>query len=195
MHLSILDIEKGAEELKRGFDKKIEELQECEEKLLEDEKVQLYVFIHEQLECIKKDKRNSFYSYIGNMREKCEHPLYFCVTNGDENTYSYKCLCLNCGVTMYFKQYEMDKLYDEHKVITKIDGDFDGNHFYTTLSDYTEAHNFYKDTYERIKNLNYKLANQDNDSIILAASEITYNHFVHPEKENIKNKVKKITLK
>ena len=58
MHLSILDIEKGAEELKRGFDKKIEELQECEEKLLEDEKVQLYVFIHEQLECIKKDKRN-----------------------------------------------------------------------------------------------------------------------------------------
>lgn len=187
MSLSILDIEKGVDELQGSFEGKLKRLQECEKKLLEDEKVQLYIFIHEQLKSIENKKNKCVYEYLQNSREKCEHPLYFCVTNGDNNTYSYKCLCLNCGVTKYFKQYELDKLYDEHKVITKINGDFDDNHFYSIQGDYTEAHDFYRNTYEHIKQLNSKLDNYDN-SIELVVSEMTYNHFIHPEKEKVKSK-------
>ena len=190
MSLSIIDIEKGVDELQGLFDGKLKRLQECEEKLLEDEKVQLYIFIHNQLESVKKEKNKNVYEYMKNSREKCEHPLYFCVTNGSDNTYSYKCLCLNCGITKYFKQYELDKLYEEHKVIAKINGDLDDNHFYSIQGDYVEAYNFYKDTFEHVRNVNRKLANKDDNFIELAVSEITYNNFVHPEK--IKDKIKKI---
>lgn len=45
MSLTALEIEKGAEELQESFDKEILKLNEVKSKLLEDENVQLFVFL------------------------------------------------------------------------------------------------------------------------------------------------------
>ena len=184
MSLSILDIERGALELERNFDERINKLTELEEKLLEDKKVQLYVFIHENLKKISNEKKEAYDEYLNHIKETCEHPLYVCVTDGYDNTYSYKCICLNCKKTRYFKQYELDKLYDEHKVIARLNGNIHENHFYSVQADFTDIRDYYKEAYAHLFYLNGKLNNaQDINSIELASAEITFNYFVYPEKE------------
>ena len=184
MSLSILDIERGALELESNFDERINKLTELEEKLLEDKKVQLYVFIHENLKKISNEKKEAYDEYLKHTKETCEHPLYVCVTNNYDNTYTYKCICLNCKKARYFKQYELDKLYDEHKVIARLNGNIHENHFYSVQADFTDIRDYYKEAYAHLFYLNGKLNNaQDINSIELASAEITFNYFVYPEKE------------
>lgn len=184
MNLSILDIERGAKEINGVFDEKLEKLNGCVSKLEEDEKIQLYIFLQNEIDKTESNKKERINEYIENVREKCNHSLYICVTNGDEETYNYKCICLSCGHSEYFKQYELDKLYNEHKVIAKSISDTNGNHHYSSQTDIVTARNFYKETYKHLKELNRKLSNNEfEETIELAASEMTFNYFVHPEKK------------
>lgn len=49
MSLSVINVIKGAERLQKPFDKRISELQICENELLQDDKVQLYLFLHQEI--------------------------------------------------------------------------------------------------------------------------------------------------
>ena len=116
MSLTALEIEKGAEKLQESFDKEILKLNEVKSKLLEDKNVQLFVFFNSRIQEEKLKKENAINEFINTNREECEHPLYVCVTSMN-SSYSYKCICLNCGKTAYFKEYELNSLYNEHKLI------------------------------------------------------------------------------
>lgn len=187
MSLSVLEIEKGADELRRPFNVRFDELNALEQVLLEDEKVQLYIFLHDEISRLKNKESDDLADYYNGVREKCEHPLYLCVTDGNDFGYSYKCICLNCGQAKHFKQYELDELFADHRVIAqKIDYQ-DENcrdvHHYMTLANMNEASEYYKDCCKHIQDLNNKLKNTDMSSIEEAAAEMTFNHFVYPEKE------------
>lgn len=196
MSLSVLDIKRGADELREPFDKRLSELNVFEQELLKDEKVQLYLFLHQEIARTEEKRNEKIADYLSNVRIQCEHPLYICVTSGSYDTYSYKCICLNCGTSRHFKQYELDKLYDEHKVIAKRldeDNSLERGHYhhYSCICTVNEAMNYYSECYQHLQNVTEKVHGNDLDSSVeLSASEMTYNHFVHPEK-NLKKVIKK----
>lgn len=183
MSLTALEIEKGAEELQESFDKEILKLNEVKSKLLEDKNVQLFVFCNSRIQEEKLKKENAINEFINTNREECEHPLYICVTSMN-SSYSYKCICLNCGKTAYFKEYELNSLYNEHKLIAlKKEEDF------LPMVRYEDAKEYYLNQIKQIQTICHRL-NKDNGDIIDVASEVTYCHFVLP-REIKKTKVLK----
>lgn len=190
MGLSVLDIEKGADKLRESFFNKKNTLSDLEEKILSDEKVQLYIFLHEKLSRLKSEEKDAINDYYTNVRKKCDHPLYLCVTDGNDFGYSYKCICLNCGQVKHFKQYELDEMFTDHRVIVqKVDyQDKQGKnaHYYTTLASFNEAFEYYKWCFSHMQKINDNL-NIDN-SIEDAVAEATFNHFVYPDKEKKKGR-------
>ena len=179
MSLSVLDIERGADELAKSYNRRIAELTILEQELLKDSNVQLYVFLHEELAKAKNKRDTRLNDYFSGAKEKCDHPLYVCVTHGAD-TYSYKCICVNCGATKYFKQYELDELYDNHRLIVErvFESDF-GN--YSDLFNYTDVVNYYKEMYNHLKGL----SDTDDDSVEMATAEATFNHFMCKDKSKI----------
>ena len=170
MSLTALEIEKGAEKLQESFDKEILKLNEVKSKLLEDKNVQLFVFLNSRIQEEKLKKENAINKFINTNREECEHPLYVCVTSMN-SSYSYKCICLNCGKTAYFKEYELNSLYNEHKLIVlKKDG-------FLPMVRYEEAKEYYLKQIKSIQKLCHRL-NKSNDDIIDIAAEMTYDYFV-----------------
>lgn len=190
MGLSVLDIEKGADKLRASFLNKKNDLSSLEEKILSDEKVQLYLFLHERLSRLKDKENDAINDYYIDVRKKCDHPLYLCVTDGRDFGYSYKCICLNCGQVKHFKQYELDEVFLEHRVIVqRIEyQDEQGNnvHYYKTLASFNEAFEYYKERFSHMQKINDSL-NIDN-SIEDAVAEATFNHFVYPDKEKKKGR-------
>ena len=59
MSLSVINVIKGAERLQKPFDKRISELQICENELLQDDKVQLYLFLHQEILKQREKKKSS----------------------------------------------------------------------------------------------------------------------------------------
>lgn len=187
MSLSVLEIEKGADELRKPFHKRIDKLKELEQVLLNDDKVQLYIFLHGEISKLTDKENEELAIYYNDVRKECEHPLYLCVTDGSDFGYSYKCICLNCGHTEHFKQYELDELFADHRVIAqKMDYRSENGkdtHYYLALSNMSEASEYYKECCKHILELNQKLKNDDMSSIEEAASEMTFNYFVFKDKD------------
>ena len=130
MSLSVVDIEKGADELVKSYDQKILELTALEQQLLKDKNVQLYVLLHEKIKNLKNKESIDLNDYFSSIKQNCNHPLYVCVANGMSSNYKYKCICVNCGEAKYFKKYEMDELYNNHRlIIEKIFEDTFNNSF------------------------------------------------------------------
>ena len=190
MGLSVLDIEKGADKLRASFSDKKNNLAPLEEKILRDEKVQLYIFLHEKLSRLKSEEKDALQGYYIDVRKKCDHPLYVCVTDGNDFGYSYKCICLNCGQVKHFKQYELDEVFLDHRAIAqKVEyQDKRGNnvHYYKTLVNFNEAFEYYKDCFSHMQKISDSL-NIDN-SIEDVVAEATFNHFVYPDKEKKKGR-------
>lgn len=188
MSLSVLDIEKGADELAKSYNRRIAELTTLEQELLKDSNVQLYVFLHEELTKVKNNRNASLNDYFGDAKGKCDHPLYVCVSHGMSDTYSYKCICVNCGATKYFKQYELNELYNNHRLIAEkvFESDFEN---YSDLFNYTDIANYYKETYAHLTELNENISDLGDDSIEMAAAEATFNHFMCKDKGK---KIKKV---
>ena len=186
MSLSVLEIEKGEKDLRNPFKNKTKELKVLEQELLKDKKVQLYLFLHNEIKNAELKESMMVNDYYSEARKQCEHPLYVCVTNGNETNYVYKCICLNCGATKHFKQYELDELFKEHRVIAqKIDFLYNsGNesHYYMYLPNFNEAFEYYKDCCKHIKEVNGKL-NDEDSKIEEVAAEMTFNHFINPSKD------------
>lgn len=187
MSLSVINVIKGAERLQKPFDKRISELQICENELLQDDKVQLYLFLHQEILKQREKKNNRLTDYYNSIKEKCDHPLYVCVTEGSENAYSYKCICLTCKEVRYFKQYEMDDLFKRHMAIaSKIGDDANCQHYYCSICTFKEALDFYIECFYHVQNLSEDI---DIYSAELSALEKTFNHFVYPLKEKKTTKV------
>lgn len=182
MALTALEIKKGADEIQLSFDKEISKLNEIKAKLLEDEKVQLYVFLNSKVQDEEFKKERALNEFIDMNINECVHPLYVCVSDMN-SAYSYKCICLNCGKTAYFKEYELNSLYNEHKLIVlKKDG-------FLPMVRYEEAKEYYLKQIKSIQKLCHRL-NKSNDDIIDIAAEMTYDYFVL-SKEIKKTKVLK----
>ena len=192
MSLSVLDIEKGANELEYPFNKKIEMLTELEQNLLEDKKVQLYVFLHNEIKNTEQKEAIKLNDYYSDVRKQCAHPLYLCVTCGNDNGYVYKCVCINCGATKHFEQYELDELFANHRVIAQkvIFTDKNGNdtHYYEYLPNFNETFDYYKECCKRIQDINDKLHNTNTFSLEDIAAEMTFHHFIYPDKEKKSDK-------
>ena len=171
MSLTALEIEKGAEKLQESFDKEILKLNKVKSKLLEDKNVQLFVFFNSRIQEEKLKKENAINEFINTNREECEHPLYVCVTSMN-SSYSYKCICLNCGKTAYFKEYELNSLYNEHKLIA-----LKKEESFLPMVRYEEAKEYYLNQIKQIQTICHKL-NKSNDDIIDIVSEATYDNFV-----------------
>ena len=140
-------------------------------KLLEDKNVQLFVFFNSRIQEEKLKKENAINEFINTNREDCEHPLYVCVTSMN-SSYSYKCICLNCGKTAYFKEYELNSLYNEHKLIA-----LKKEESFLPMVRYEEAKEYYLNQIKQIQTICHKL-NKSNDDIIDIVSEATYDNFV-----------------
>ena len=180
MSLSVLEIEKGADELVKSYDQKILELTALEQQLLKDKNVQLYVLLHEKIKNLKNKESIDLNDYFSSIKQNCNHPLYVCVANGMSSNYKYKCICVNCGEAKYFKKYEMDELYNNHRlIIEKIFEDTFNNSL--DLFNYTDVVNYYKEMYNHLKGL----SDTDDDSVEMATAEATFNHFMCKDKSKI----------
>ena len=177
---------KEKERLELLYDLKLQYLERETSYLIDDEAVQLYLLLQKEKAQTNKDKKAALNKQLKQHQNRCTHPIYVCLnTDNNSDVQEYDCMCLNCGSHIEIPRDEVERLYNNHKMIAieKLNlSIYDGEiySYYIFSPEFSNAREFYLNLYGNIDAL-LKEANDENIPVDEYICEKTFTHFVHPK--------------
>lgn len=181
------------ERIELQYDSKLKFLEREIAYLIDDQAVQLYVFLQKEIQSTHKDRQKALDAKLKKHQDNCPHHMYVCL-NEDSNidNQEYDCMCLSCGKHVKMSYEEVDSLYHEHRMIAAPKTNIDVNEgstypYYIFLPEFSDAKEYYLSLYENVDDIIPK-AMESEMTVEDYICNQTFQHFSQAKK----NKVKKL---
>ena len=149
--------------------------------LLDDEAVQLYLFLQKEIDITKEDKQKALDKQLKKHQENCQHPIFVCLNEDEDNT-EYDCMCLSCQKHLALSYEEVKKLYNDQRIIAiKKENSKTHKPVYVYSNEFVDAKKYYLNLYDSIDAIIQK-SFQEEILIDEYICDETFKHFVKPAK-------------